>query len=714
MDTRDAFSIEIGITTNEAQNQKVLNKMLQTISQELNKEFNINLDPQDVEGIINKLQEIGSTINSVIDDAGNLRQLNVQFESASGSVVKLNTSLGEVVYTMQQLRDLGENLNSGWVREIVALGNAFDSSGNPVGYANRGSATSFVDTEGIKVVTQHMTEMASVLKNVESQYKEILQLTKQMNSQKVNSNEWNLLASKIIAANINLQQYIDNNRELVSQDKLQVITQKYEKQIDTVNKLAQAKRNTQAQEQAQKQQETEIIAKMNQRYSVLTELSKLDSKRNANAVSYNQARLYELDRELSQYEEVIQSNQKLLAVRTELANKEQSLNNRVTDSEDEQKIKEAVRLTEDLYKAETELYKIRQQRGSNVAIQEAEEEVRRLAIAVNDATSAELSNQRAVQEGGATVRESTTYREAATKAEQEALSTQRLLDDSYKSSGVSLANMANKLKEVAKNTLEYKLLWGVWGLLGDAIRSSVDKIKELDTAMVSIQLVTGQTNEQVRQLMLSYSDLAIELGVTTKQIADGSAEWFRQGKTIEEVNELLKASTILSVTGNMEASQSTELLTAALNGFRMEATEAMSLVDRFVEADLNFATSAEEIAVALQYVASSAQAAEINLDKIVGLITAVSSTTRMSAESIGNSLKTIISRMQNIKIGKFVDEEFGESLNDVEKTLGALGIAIRTSEQDWRSMEDVLDEVGSRWKEFTEIEQSAIATALGG
>ena len=70
--------------------------------------------------------------------------------------------------------------------------------------------------------------------------------------------------------------------------------------------------------------------------------------------------------------------------------------------------------------------------------------------------------------------------------------------------------------------------------------------------------------------------------------------------------------------------------------------------------------------------------------------------------------------MQNIKVGKFVDSETGESLNDVEKVLNNVGIRLRESATEWRSIEDVIDEVGQRWESFNDIEKSAITTALAG
>ena len=69
--------------------------------------------------------------------------------------------------------------------------------------------------------------------------------------------------------------------------------------------------------------------------------------------------------------------------------------------------------------------------------------------------------------------------------------------------------------------------------------------------------------------------------------------------------------------------------------------------------------------------------------------------------------------MSNVAAGKDTDDE-GESLNDVETTLNSLGITLRKSQKEWRSFEDVLDEVAGKWNNFADTEQSKIATAIAG
>lgn len=71
--------------------------------------------------------------------------------------------------------------------------------------------------------------------------------------------------------------------------------------------------------------------------------------------------------------------------------------------------------------------------------------------------------------------------------------------------------------------------------------------------------------------------------------------------------------------------------------------------------------------------------------------------------------------MSNVAAGKDIDDN-GENLNDVEKALNKQGIALRSAKGEWRSFEDVIDEVAKKWRDgtFNGIQKSQIATAIAG
>ena len=42
------------------------------------------------------------------------------------------------------------------------------------------------------------------------------------------------------------------------------------------------------------------------------------------------------------------------------------------------------------------------------------------------------------------------------------------------------------------------------------------------------------------------------------------------------------------------------------------------------------------------------------------------------------------------------------------------GISLRDSANEWRNLEDVIDDIGNKWGELTSVEKSAIATQVAG
>lgn len=125
------------------------------------------------------------------------------------------------------------------------------------------------------------------------------------------------------------------------------------------------------------------------------------------------------------------------------------------------------------------------------------------------------------------------------------------------------------------------------------------------------------------------------------------------------------------------------------------------------------ATSVKELSKAMQYSSATAQQVGIDFDHLAAYIGTVSSTTRLSAETIGQSMKTISARMTAIKDMKTFDDE-GENINNVEKALRGVDVSLRDTDGSFRDMQDVLDELSARWGEFTDEEKMFIAQQIGG
>jgi TP901 family phage tail tape measure protein len=88
----------------------------------------------------------------------------------------------------------------------------------------------------------------------------------------------------------------------------------------------------------------------------------------------------------------------------------------------------------------------------------------------------------------------------------------------------------------------------------------------------------------------------------------------------------------------------------------------MTVVDKMSAIDVNAATSTADLARAMSQTASSAKIAGLSMDEIYSYIATVSDVTQKSAETIGQSFKTILARIQQVKIGTLIDPESGEDI----------------------------------------------------
>lgn len=274
--------------------------------------------------------------------------------------------------------------------------------------------------------------------------------------------------------------------------------------------------------------------------------------------------------------------------------------------------------------------------------------------------------------------------------------------------------LGNKIKETFNSKVLQSFAYALVGLLTGALRKVYTNVVELDSAITDLQIATGKTREETTKLVKSYADLAKQLGATMTEVTEGADTWLRQGYDVAETTQLISDSMMLSKLGQLESAEASKALTSAMKGYKVEVEDALSIVDKFTAVDMAAATSAGDIATAMAETAASANVAGVSMDRLIGYISTVAEVTQDGAESVGNFYKTLFARMGNVKTGRFIDGETGERLNDVEGTLSALGIELRSSNDTFRDFGEVLDEVGAKWNSYTNVQQHAIATAFAG
>lgn len=251
----------------------------------------------------------------------------------------------------------------------------------------------------------------------------------------------------------------------------------------------------------------------------------------------------------------------------------------------------------------------------------------------------------------------------------------------------------------------------------DVAVEMVSNIHEVDDALTDLKMATGVSDTQAQSLMDTYSKIGKELKATGVDIAKSNTEWLKQGKSIAEAQKLTEDSIVLSKVGDLTSEESTKYLTSAMKGFKIEAEDALGIVDQLSAVDMASATDVGGLAEAMSKTAVTAQDAGIEMQRLIGYIATVGEVTQADMGSVGNAFKTIFTRMSDIKAGKFklIDEDgTTETLSDVEQTLANVGIDLRKTVTEYNDYGDVLDNLAAKWDSLSQVQQNALAKAFAG
>lgn len=272
----------------------------------------------------------------------------------------------------------------------------------------------------------------------------------------------------------------------------------------------------------------------------------------------------------------------------------------------------------------------------------------------------------------------------------------------------------SRMTKALSNVGVYVDLSSMVRTITNGFKEASEYIKVMDERITNIRMITGESKESVLGMTEGYKKLGEQMHVTNKDILAGSEEMLRAGYSDEDTTKLMKSSILGSKISGQDMDTMAQQIIAIKNAFNMTGDEIESVIDKITLMDNKSATSTQEIAEAIKRTAYTAQSAGTSLDDLIAYITTISEKTRLAPEKIGNGLKSIYSRYENIKLGNLDDE--GKSINDTEKALGRIGIKIREDAVTFRDFGSVLDEFIAKVKEgkISQVDMLAGIQALGG
>ena len=288
--------------------------------------------------------------------------------------------------------------------------------------------------------------------------------------------------------------------------------------------------------------------------------------------------------------------------------------------------------------------------------------------------------------------------------------------------GATTETLGQKLSRLFKEHFQTAIAMAGVAMIKQGLREVYNNVVDIDTSMTNLKKVTNETESAYSSFLSSASSQARELGASISDVIDSTAEWSRLGYTLDESQELVKWSTVLSNIGDGidSASDAASYLVSILKGFRMEADEVEHVVNVLNSVGNNEPISESGIAEALVRSASALSAAGNSFEESVSLISAANSVLQ-DPDTVGTTLKTI---SMYLRASKTDAEAFGVSVDDMAssvselrselKSLTGVDIMKDASGTEFKSTYQILKEISAVWDKLTDVSKANVTEMLGG
>ena len=235
--------------------------------------------------------------------------------------------------------------------------------------------------------------------------------------------------------------------------------------------------------------------------------------------------------------------------------------------------------------------------------------------------------------------------------------------------------------------------------LQSAFSALISTTIEVQKSLADINVILNASSSDLAKFSDSLFDIARNTGKAFGDVASAATEFSRQGLGIEETLKRTSDALILSRLSGLDAAKSVEALTAAVNSFAAEAVTASEVVNKFANVDAAFAVSSADLAEAIARVGSSASQSGVSLNELISIVTSAQQTTARGGAVIGNSFKTIFTRLQR---GKVID------------LLESLGVDTMDSQGQLKSTINLLKDLAGVYDTLGTVQQAEVAEKVGG
>ena len=238
-------------------------------------------------------------------------------------------------------------------------------------------------------------------------------------------------------------------------------------------------------------------------------------------------------------------------------------------------------------------------------------------------------------------------------------------------------------------------VYAVQRAFSEVVKSTI----QVEKSLTDINVVLNASARDLSAFGKELFGVAKNTGQSFDQVAKAATEFARQGLGIEETLKRTSDALILSRLSGLDAARSVETLTAAVNTFSRAGLTSTQIINKLANVDAAFAVSTGDLAEAISRVGSTAQDVGVDFDQLIAIVTAAQQTTARGGAVIGNSFKTIFTRLQR---------------TDTLDALEGVGIAVKDLQGNTLPAVQILKNLSDVFYTLSDSQRASVAETVGG
>lgn len=277
-----------------------------------------------------------------------------------------------------------------------------------------------------------------------------------------------------------------------------------------------------------------------------------------------------------------------------------------------------------------------------------------------------------------------------------------------KRTSATMDDLLVSLKNTAKWQLSSSLMHGLIG----GVQKAYGYAQDLNESLNNIRIVTGQSIDQMAKFAEEANKAARALSTTTTEYTNASLIYYQQGLNDQQVKERTDITIKMANVARQSAEVVSDQMTAVWNNFYDGSKSLEHYADVMTALGAATASSTDEIAEGLNKFAAVADTVGLSYEYAASALATVTATTRQSADVVGTAFKTLFARIQDLELGKTLDD--GTTLGSYSQALAKVGVQIKDTSGEMKSMDAILEEMAAKWDTLGKAEQIALAQSVAG